>query len=346
MKIMHLIFSFNVGGSEVLLADVIEQQVKNDTVTLLVINDIYHKELLDSIHHKADVILLNRKKGSRNVIDILKLNWHIFRLRPDMIHCHDSNISKYIAFSTLYSTLLTVHGTKLPLEGIRKYKKIIAISKAVHAELTQRNITPTDIVYNGIRTSSISLKEKNYNSGNMFRIVQVGRLEFSKKGQDTSLRAISILKQKHPQCHIHIDFIGIGSSEAYLQQLTTELGISDRVHFLGLKDRDYIYSHLKEYDLLVQPSINEGFGLTVVEGMVAGLPVLVSDIEGPMEVIQDGKYGFAFEVNNAEDMAQKIDFILQHPDIANEMAACGQKYAIENYDISATVNKLEVLYNT
>ena len=65
------------------------------------------------------------------------------------------------------------------------------------------------------------------------------------------------------------------------------------------------------YDLLVQPSRYEGFGLTVVEGMAAGVPVLVSDIEGPMEVIDKGRHGFAFRSEDFHDCGDRMMEIME-----------------------------------
>ena len=57
---------------------------------------------------------------------------------------------------------------------------------------------------------------------------------------------------------------------------------------------------------MVQPSLYEGFGLTVVEAMATRLPVLVSNIEGPMEIIENGNYGYYFEKGDSEMCAEKI----------------------------------------
>ena len=72
-----------------------------------------------------------------------------------------------------------------------------------------------------------------------------------------------------------------------------------------------IFEHLCEYDLFVQPSINEGFGLTVAEAMAAKVPVLVSENQGPLEIIDNGKYGFSFKNGDSDDCANKIMDIIE-----------------------------------
>lgn len=344
MKILHLIFSMEVGGAETMLVDIINQQVLNHEVCLYVINDQYNQHVLNKISNKCNIILQNRKVGSRHIKDIIKLNKFVLSFCPTIIHCHDSNIINYILVRFFFHTILTVHDTKLSLVGAKKYRDIIAISKAVGDDLRTRGITKYQIVYNGVKANTISTKIVFKTINHSFRIVQVGRLEHLKKGQHLTLESIHLLKKRFPNIDIKIDFIGIGSSLDYLKNKITQLGIELNVCFLGLKDREYIYSHLKDYDLLVQPSINEGFGLTVIEGMIAGLPVLVSDVEGPMEVIQNGKYGFTFYCNDATDMAKQIGYIINNTEMRSAIAMKGKEYATAHFDISYLIKQYEVIY--
>ena len=99
---------------------------------------------------------------------------------------------------------------------------------------------------------------------------------------------------------IDVDFIGDGASMSELKELVQERGLAHCVNFLGAMSRKNIYEKLCNYDLLVQPSRDEGFGLTVAEGMAAGVPVLVSNLAGPMEVIANGRYGAMFELGTNE----------------------------------------------
>ena len=105
-----------------------------------------------------------------------------------------------------------------------------------------------------------------------------------------------------------------------------------------------IYSHLKEYDLLIQPSISEGFGLTVVEGMVAKLPVLVSSNSGPIEIIKNGQCGFFFKKGDFWDCTEKIKGIIESPSEVHKVAISGYRHAIENFNIDNTVKNYQKEY--
>ena len=145
------------------------------------------------------------------------------------------------------------------------------------------------------------------------------------------------MTEKYGVSSVSVDFIGEGASMDFLSEKAREYHIENRVSFLGNRDRSYIYDHLHEYDLLVQPSRVEGFGLTVAEGIAAGVPVLVSDVAGPMEIIEQGKWGTSFAQNNAADCAEKIHYILSRYAEVSEKAEAAAK-AIRKFDISLTAS--------
>ena len=143
---------------------------------------------------------------------------------------------------------------------------------------------------------------------------------------------------------IHIDIIGDGELRADLENMVAEAQLTDIVQFLGAKSQEYIFSHLKDYDLLIQPSIWEGFGLTIVEAMAAKTPVLASNIDGLGEILQQGKYGECFDTGNIEQCVEKIKRLYEAPydkqrldDIYN--------YAYTNFNVKRTANRYLELYN-
>jgi len=304
MRILHIIFAFNIGGSESMLVDIGNHQIELAEVEIIIINNSYNQDLLNKIDSRVKVHLLNRKEGSKNPIPIIKLNILLLKISANVLHCHNHNIIPLIIAPLSRKAVLTLHCTGIPSKYLNKYKKLFSISEAVRMDVMTRCQIETQVVYNGISKELIKEKE-NYFPDQIFKIICVGRLAHLIKGQHIAIEALHKLREKGIR-NIRMDFIGSGDSELYLKELTNNLELKERINFLGLKDRNYIYSHLKEYDLLIQPSLFEGFGLTVVEGIAAGLAVLVSDIDGPKEIIDKTGFGFSFQSGNAEDCANKI----------------------------------------
>ena len=294
---------------------------------------------------RVTVKLLNRKKGSMKPFLLFKLNNWVLNFRPDIIHCHESNILKYIFFHRKYKSVLTVHATHLTLIGAHMYKRVIAISSSVQRELQERKIDSI-IIGNGIDYQKFKcVNNVDNGSDNCFRIIQIGRLNHNIKGQDIALKALFLLKDVSSY-NYHLDFIGEGESYEYLSKMVESLSLNTQVRFLGAKDRSYIYENLCKYNLLIQPSYYEGFGLTIVEGMLAGIPVLVSNTEGPKEIIADGKNGFTFNLSDSNDLAEKIKKISEEYSECNVVAQKGREYAISNYTLNAMLQKYDELYQS
>jgi len=302
MKIVHIIFDLNTGGAETMLVDIINEQIITEQVSLIIFNDQINQQLLDQINKKVEVIIIGRKEKSRNPLPIFKLNWHLLQIIPEVIHCHHLSAIRLIAYRK--NLVLTIHTTGEPVEYLGKYNKVFAISNSVKTDIELRSDIKPQLIYNGIHIEDI-LQKKNYNFIK-FRIVQIGRLDHDIKGQHILLEALNILVKDRDIRNIFVDFIGEGKSRVYLKKLVEEYHLNEFVNFLGICDRQYIYNHLKDYNLLIQPSLYEGFGLTIAEAMVAKVPVLVSDIDGPMEIVDNGNHGYFFKKGNPKMCAEKI----------------------------------------
>lgn len=310
MKIVHCIWSFNTGGAETMLIDIANEQAKTEEVYVLIVNDSYQQFLIDKLSSDVKVIFNKRKQNTRSLWPLIRLNWTLMRLRPDIVHIHNGALPKVIIPQVSRGLFLTVHALQIPLDSVRRGMRLIAISEAVREDVLRRGNYHIVTIPNGIDVEAIEKREPHVFQGKM-RIIQVARLDAEKKGQDILIDALAILKQRGLK-DIEVDFIGQGDSMEALKAQAERLGISGNVHFLGLCDRNYIYSHLKEYDLMCHPSRYEGFGLTVAEGMAAMLPVLVSDEGGPYEIIEHGRLGESFKMESAEDCAEKIAYIYHH----------------------------------
>ncbi|MBN1186141.1 MAG: glycosyltransferase family 4 protein [Bacteroidales bacterium] len=285
-----------------MLVDIINEQSKTNPTTIVIINNVIDKTLINKIESRVKVFSIGRKERCRNPLPILKLNYLLLKIQPDVIHCHNESIAKIIFFKK--KIVFTAHSMNVPTNNLSRYNKVFAISNAVKNDIEKRSNIKPFLIYNSVRTNDIICK--NDYSFKIFRIVQIGRLEHSIKGQNILLEALKVLVYNKGIQNINVDFIGIGNSLDYLKNLTKDYKLEKHVKFLGLRDRSYIYEHLKDYNLLIQPSLHEGFGLTIVEAMAAKVPVLVSDIGGPKEIVDKGRFGFLFKSGNCVDCANKI----------------------------------------
>ena len=343
MKVVHIIFSLETGGAETMLVDIVNEQTKTDSVSLIIVNNKINEDVLSNISKNIKLYMIGRKRKNRNPIPLIKLNLLLLKLKPDYIHCHNYNMIDLIFAKKLlkYRIGLTVHDIGKSTKYHHGYGKIFAISQAVQKDIKSRCEFDSIIVNNGINFKKIK-NQRNIES-KIFKIIQVSRLEHEKKGQDILIKALAILINKRKVKNIKLDFIGEGQSHQYLKTLVIEYKLESFVNFLGLKSRDYIYQNLCNYNLFVQPSLYEGFGLTVVEAIAAKISVLVSDIHGPMEIIERGKYGFYFESENEVDCADKIDKAIKCKNY--DIIDSAYEHALYYYSIESTASKYLKEYN-
>lgn len=337
MKILHVIFSFDTGGSETMLVDIVNEQSIYHQVELMIVNESHNLELIKTIKKEVNVHCINRREKSKNPKSIVKLNYLIFKMKPDVIHFHNHNGIKLLGFRNNYFTCLTVHTINVAINNLALYDRVFSISNSVRDDLAKRGGPDSTIIYNGIDFSKIKVSE-NSCASKIFKIVQVGRLDHKVKGQDIIIKAIHALVNRHAKRNIQYDLIGEGSSLDYLQGIVRILDIEDKVNFLGMRPRGFVYENLRNYNLLVQPSSFEGFGLTIVEGMASKIPVLVSDVEGPMEIIKNGKFGYYFKAGDVDNCEEMILKLMNLPSFT-EKSDLTYAYVNENFNIKNTVQK-------
>ncbi len=348
MRITHVIWSLSYGGSETMLVDILNEQIKYADVSLIVVNDIYSEELLSNIDEKVVVKKICRKAGSRSFLPFLKFNFFLLLLKPNIIHCHVHDLIKIVMFHKS-QCVLTIHNLRAPVKYLTKYRKIFAISKAVKKDLSDRCGVESVLVYNGVHINRILVKkEQSIRKTDVFEILQIGRLKHEIKGQDIALEAMNIIVNAFHMEGIKLSFIGDGNSEAFLKRQVVELGLSNFVKFMGAQSRQATYEMIRNYDLLIQPSKIEGFGLTIVEGMAAKVPVLVSNIDGPMEVIAGGSYGSYFTSEDAMSLASAIKtmYELDNRVISQEKITDAYQHVLLNFDIKETAKRYYFEYQT
>ena len=349
MKICHIVWGMSIGGTENMLIDIINKQIKEIDVILIVINNGYDKELLSRLDCRVILFLINRTPPKKEFLALIRLNYILLLHKTQIIHCHTPSLLGMILIRPLLSAkiCITVHDTNIVYPQLYRYDKIFSISPSVNNDILLRNNLRSETIINGIDFDSVAKKTNITINTKSISIIQVSRLDHEKKGQELLLNALHKVVYKHKKPNIKVTFIGDGPSKDYLVNLAQSLKVYSYCKFLGSQNRDFVYATLKDYDLLVQPSYFEGFGLTVTEGIAAMLPVLVSDIEGPADIIQHGKYGYMFKKGDSESLAFKILQVMEDskkPDFTNKMKI-NYEYAKRCFDVSNTAKSYIREYN-
>ncbi len=343
IHVLHCIYTMEIGGAETMLVDIINGQLARGLkVTLLIVNRGINESLISKLDPRVQTIRMNRRQGNKPLLMMLRLNLLVARLAPDIIHVHHHKFCRLIQWRR-NRLLLTVHDVNTPMiycSGSR----MVAITAAVEDYV--RGIVPSariQTIYNGIRTADIPARVPGFPTGNI-KLVQVARLMAEKKGQDVLIRALGELHRRGID-NVEATFIGTGDDMDMLRNLAEAEGVSDRIHFDGLRDRDYIYAHLHEYDAMCHPSRWEGFGLTIAEGMAAGLPLVVSHGDGPWEVAGHGRLCLSFPAGDHKACADAIARLIAGWDEAETRAAEAREY-VRRFDISRTVDEYITYYRT
>lgn len=341
LKVLHCIYTMFVGGAETMLVDIINGQIARGLdVSLLVVNKGAHPELMAKIDPRAHVIMMNRREGDKPLIMMARLNILILKLRPDIIHAHHHKFGRLVQVRRR-GLLLTVHDIDTPMVYCAG-TTMVAITDAVEADVRKRVPTARiSTIYNGIRTADIPA-DTRVEAPSPLRLVQVARLNSEKKGQDVLIGALGELRRRGIT-DVEAHFIGREDDRPELEKLAAREGVAGQVNFEGLRDRDWIYAHLKDYDAMCHPSRWEGFGLTIAEAMAAGLPLVVTEGDGPWEVADHGRLCLSFRRGDAVACADAIERLRADWAAARARAAEAREY-VRRFDISATVDNYIAFY--
>ena len=341
MKIAHIVWCLDTGGVESMLVNIINEQVKHENVELYIINDRIFPPLLNKISKLCKIHQCKRVEGSKQIFPIIKLNIDIFKQKPDIIHVHYADLSRLILGN--YKIVRTIHNTHNPCNEYPKMDALYAISNSVKEYTANQGFYNVTVVENGIDADSFKKKEGFKPRDSIYHLVQISRLYKVSKGQHILIAALAKLVNERNINNFHMHFIGDGPSKDEYIQMIKELGLKEYFTFEGIKTQDYIKEHLCEFDLGIQPSTHEGFGLTVAEIIAAKVPVLVSNIEGPMEIIDYGKFGMYFKSKDIDDLADKLEIVLQGKYDYSKVDQAYQ-HVSTNYSVQNTANKYIVEY--
>ena len=214
----------------------------------------------------------------------------------------------------------------------------------VHQGIPEKKIT---IIYNGLNPGSFQeagisagkwRERAGFEPGTTLLAI-VGRLH-QVKGHHYFLKAAAeILKTR---TDVHFLVVGSGPEGDKLEEYTQKLGISDHVTFTGFVSD--VSELMPDLDLLIVPSLWEGFGLTALEAMAVGVPVVATSVGGLPEIVEHGSTGLLVPPADEVGLVRGINWMLDHPQEAQEMATAAKAVVEEKFTASAMARKTEGVY--
>lgn len=358
MKVLHLHSGLLLGaGIERIIVDLMTKN-KNISNYLCVINNKWSKEYLEMLDRDS-ILLCDRIEGTKNPLSNLNVIYKIYKFikrhNINVIHCHNSfslKIAYLLKRILKIKVIFTVHDTNAYYEELNKYPidKYIAISQSVYK--TINNYVPQDkieLIYNGVNLEKFSNSFKYLDrDDDTFNIACVARIMPEKKGQDILIKALNILKREYEYENFKCFFAGDSAnpdSLRNLNELVRKLGLESNVEFMGnVENIEKLYANT---DAFVLPSRYEGFGLVVVEALAAGCSVVVSKLDGPLEIVkEDEEYGLYFEKENYKELARKLYQLISDIDYQNKYKNAGKtiEYLEREYSIEKMIRRYNETY--
>jgi len=278
--------------------------------------------------------------------------------RFDIIHAHDWIVAfaaRVLKYGYNIPMVCTIHATEYgrnwgiyndtqkyisSIEWMLTYEAWKVIVNSGYMKTEVRNIfsLPEDkirIVHNGVDIDKFKGLHKdfgfrrNYASDNEKIVFFVGRL-VHEKGVHVLMDAIPKILSYYNDVKFVI--AGKGPQLDYLRMKTAEMGISQKVYFTGYISDEDLARLYKCCDIAVVPSLYEPFGIVALEGIVAGVPVVVSDTGGLGEIVEHGRDGMKFYTGNSNSLADCILELLFNPDKVSEIVKNAYEKAARLYD--------------
>jgi glycosyltransferase involved in cell wall biosynthesis len=179
------------------------------------------------------------------------------------------------------------------------------------------------------------------NAGAEARRLIVPRRLFQKNGVEYLVRAIPLIQR---EVEVEALLVGDGPERERLERLAHELGVADRIHFLGARPNHEMPALYATAEVAVFPSLMEATSVAALEAMSCGLPVAASRVGGLPEIVDEGN-GTLFESADPEDLAARTIALLRRPELA-AAGEEGRRRVVENWSLERLARRHLEIYNT
>jgi glycosyltransferase involved in cell wall biosynthesis len=306
--------------------------------------------------------MFTRDDLEKNVEELTEqLRMVINENEPDVIHAH----STYVVYNRVLDRikqhsprstaplLLTIHGRPKPLilpdrtqttdyqqlAACCPFERVLAVSQNVADALgthLPRGI-PVQVLYLGIDLSIFKPLENQ----KRWDLAFMGRLERMKAVDQLPL----MLRELSSSCpDVKLLITGDGSEREWLLREFSRCGVSDRMEYLGVVLPERVPDLINSSRVFLYPSREEPFGLSIVEAMACGVPVLTTNVFGPTEIVTHLTDGYLVEPDDASKLAEAAEVLLSDQALRSRLGSAGRETAEKRFDMRRHASELLRIY--
>ncbi|MBN1208143.1 MAG: glycosyltransferase [Myxococcaceae bacterium] len=298
---------------------------------------------------------------THTVWQILRLARWFQRRRVELVHVHD-----------FYATLVAVPAAKLAgakvivgrldlahwhgpgrravyTQVTRLADHVVANAEAIRRMLVREEGLPASrvsVIHNGLELPRFDARARQGlqgpvpDTGGAPVVVHVANMNHPVKRQEDLLRALALLRREGLALHAFL--VGDGPRRPELERTAAALGVADLAHFLGHRaDVPALYTRAT---MGVLCSTAEGMSNAVMEGMAAGLPMVVTAVGANPDLIVDGERGRVVRPEQPAELAQALRWTLEHPEQARELGAAARDFVRRELSLERLVQRHDALY--
>ncbi len=307
--------------------------------------------------------IFTRNDGSFSKVRYLKAVTSIKKIikefNPDILHSHyASSYGLLGVLSGFHPLIISVYGSdvfnfpkkNLIARNILKFNlakadKVLSTSKIMAEELGSYTTKEIEATPFGIDISIFNPYDTKENLFNKNDIV-VGTIKSleDKYGIEYLIKAFKVVKEKHPEISLKLLLVGGGTKQNHYKKMVSDLGLTDATIFTGYVSPKEIPNFHNMMDISVFVSLEESFGVSVLEACACSKPVIVSNAGGLPEIVENNFSGIIVEKKNIKEIAGAIEKLLMNKELRTLFGKNGRERVIRFYNINDNVRQMIDIY--
>ncbi len=358
MKIIHFIDTRGVGGAETVVMECVSglRRQHHDVEVWHLGSDWLAQACDDAgIPHRVMWLPQAYKKSYLLPLFLLLMLVQLYRYKVNVVHSHIYSAVVSVGVVSAFASVShvgTLHDTWfLQSRGLwRRFlsrlvmstgTKLVVISNAMRAYIAETLGRPPDdmfVVYNGTDTDRFHPAPKP-RSEKTLRVICVARI-IARKRLDLIIDATEQLVAAGRNLEVQI--VGGGDLIGELQARIDRSGLTSVIELLG--EQDGIPELLRDADIFVLPSDDEGLPCSIIEAMACGLPIIASDVGGVSELVKSGENGFLFTAGQVDGLVSSLNNLLNDDVQRAQFGECSRRMVLQDFSTDVMARRYFELY--